>query len=178
MLHIKEQILSCYAKRLVKTRRVMRISVGFQQAQSMGILYSADDPQKHEVVHHFATQLNKLGKKVGGLCCAIAPLQAHHLDFPTITLRDLRLWGAITHPQAQDFVNTPFDYLYQVDLQGHPMVDYLLAKSQAKCRVGYYDASRTGLFEMMVKFDKRTTGNDLDSLIAQMVHYTQLLKVR
>jgi hypothetical protein len=93
-------------------------------------------------------------------------------------LRDLRLWGAITHPQARDFVNTPFDYLYQVDLQGHPMVDYLLAKSQAKCRVGYYDTSRTGLFEMMVKFDKRTTGNDLDSLIAQMVHYTQLLKVR
>jgi hypothetical protein len=31
---------------------------------------------------------------------------------------------------------------------------------------------------MMVKFDKKTNGNDIDGLIAQMVHYTQLLRVR
>jgi hypothetical protein len=178
MLYIKEKILSLYTKKLAKTRRVARINVGFQQAQNMGILYSAESPQKHEAIHHFAAQLNKLGKKVAGLCYAIAPLQATHLDFPTITHHDLRLWGAISHPQALDFVNTPFDYLYQVDLEGHPMLDYLLAKSQAKCRVGYYDTSRTGLFEMMVKFDKKTNGNDIDGLIAQMVHYTQLLRVR
>lgn len=178
MLYIKEKILSLYTKQLAKTRRIVRINVGFQQAQNMGILYSAESPQKHEVVRHFATQLNKLGKKVAVLCYAIAPLQATHLDFPTITRRDLRLWGAITDPKAQDFVNTPFDYLYQVDLEGHPMLDYLLAKSQAKCRVGYYDTSRTGLFEMMVKFDKKNNGNDIDGLVAQMIHYTQLLRAR
>jgi hypothetical protein len=177
MLHLKEKILSLYTKRLVKTLRVARVNVGFQQAQSMGILYSAESPQKHEAVRCFATQLNKLGKKVARLCYAVAPLHAAQLDFPTITPRDLQLWGTITHAQAQDFVNTSFDYLYQVDLEGHPMLDYLLAKSQAKCRVGYYDPSRAGLFEMMVKFDRKTDGNDIDDLIVQMIHYTQLLRV-
>jgi len=178
MLYIKEKILSLYTKRLIKTRRVVRANVGFQQAQTMGILYSADGPQKHEVVRHLATQLNKMGKQVAGLCYATTPIQATHLPFPTITHRDLRLWGAITHPQAQAFVNTPFDYLYQVDLEGHPVLDYLLAKSHAKCRIGYYDTLRAGLFEMMVTFDKKTDGNEISNLTAQMVHYTQLLRAQ
>jgi hypothetical protein len=178
MLHIKEKILSLYTKRLVKTRHVVRTSVGFQQAQNMGILYSADSPQKHEAVRHLATQLKKMGKKVAGLCYATTPIQATYPYFPIINHRDLQLWGTITHPQAQNFINTPFDYLYQVDLKGHPILDYLLAKSKAKCRVGYYSALRANLFEMMVTFDHKANGNEIDDLTAQMVHYTQLLRIR
>lgn len=177
MSHIKEKILSLYTKRLIKTRRVVRTSVGFQRAQNIGILYSADGPQKHEVVRHLATQFNKMGKQVAGLCYATTPIQFANLAFPTITHRDLQLWGTITHPQAQAFINTPFDYLYQVDLEGHPVLDYLLAKSQAKCRIGYYDSLRAHLFEMMVTFDKKPDGNEIGSLTAQMVYYSQLLRV-
>ncbi len=178
MSHIKEKIFAFYTKRLIKTSRVVRTSVGFQQAQSMGILYSADNPQKHEAARHLATQLNKLGKQVAGLCYETSPIQATNLAFPTITHRDLRLWGAITNPQAHAFINTPFDYLFQLDLVGNPALDYLLAKSQAKCRVGYYDTVRTSLFEMMVTFDKQLNSDDIDALTTQMVHYTQLLKIQ
>ncbi|HAN49910.1 MAG TPA: hypothetical protein DCQ08_02740 [Amoebophilaceae bacterium] len=176
MSRIKEKILTLYTKRLIKTGRIVRTSVGFQQAQNMGILYSADNPQKHEAACHLASQLNKLGKQVAGLCYATAPMQPTNLAFPTITRRDLRFWGTITNPQAQAFINTPFDYLFQVDLVGCPVLDYLLAKSQAKCRVGYYDTVRTSLFEMMVTFDKQPDSNNIKDLTAQMVHYTQLLK--
>jgi hypothetical protein len=178
MLPIKEKILSLYTRRLIKTGRVVRTNVGFQQAQSMGILYSADTPKKNEAVLHLAAQLKKMGKQVTGLCYATAPIQATNLTFPTIIHRDIRLWGIITHPQAHAFVNTPFDYLFQVDLVGHPMLDYLLAKSQAKCRIGYYDTLRTNLFEMMVTLNKKPDGNEIDDLTAQMIHYAQLLKAR
>lgn len=178
MSRVKEKILALYTKRLIKTDRVVRTSVGFQQAHSMGILYSADNSQKHEEIRRLATQLNEMGKQVTGLCYATAPIQATNVVFPTITHRDLRLWGTITNPQAQAFVNTPFDYLFQVDLVGCPVLDYLLAKSRAKCRVGYYDTVRTGLFEMMVTFDKQTDHSAIHALTAQMAHYTQLLKAQ
>jgi len=178
MLRIKEKMLTLYTKRLIRTGRVVRTSIGFQQAQNMGILYSADNPKKHEAARHLASQLNKLGKKVAGLCYATAPIQAANLAFPTITHHDLRLWGTITNPQAQAFINTPFDYLFQVDLVGCPVLDYLLAKSQAKCRVGYYDTVRTSLFEMMVTFNEQPNSNNINDLTTQMVRCTQLLRTQ
>jgi len=176
MSRIKEKIFSLYTKRLIKTHRVVRTSVGFQQAQNLGILYRADSPQKTEVIRYWATQLNKMGKQVAGLCYTTSSIKSNHLDFPTISYHDIQLWGTITHPQAQAFVNTSFDYLYQVDLVGHPVLDYLLAKCRAKCRVGYYDPLRTTLFEIMVTLDKQTDGSEINALTAQMAHYTQLLK--
>ncbi|MCU0317796.1 MAG: hypothetical protein MUC61_00415 [Amoebophilaceae bacterium] len=174
---IKEKILSLYTKRLIKSCRIARTNVGFQQAQNIGILYSADTSQKHEVIHYLATRLKNMGKQVTILCYTKVPTQTPHCIFPTITHHDLPLWGAIAHPKTRAFVNASFDYLFHVDLSGHPMLDYLLAKSHAKCRVGRYDTARTNLFEIMVKFDKRADSNAIDDLVAQMLHYTQLLQV-
>jgi hypothetical protein len=85
MSRIQEKILALYTKRLIRTGRAVRTSVGFQQAQNMGILYSANNPQKHEAARHLASQLNKMGKQVAGLCYATVPIQATNLAFPTIT---------------------------------------------------------------------------------------------
>lgn len=176
MWRIQEKLLSLYTRKLIKTRCVVRASVGFQKAQKIGILYSADTLQKHNAVCQLATQLKKMGKQVSGLCYVTAPIQATNIAFTTITHRDIQLWGTITHPQARAFIHTPFDYLYQVDLTAHPVLDYLLARSQAKCRVGYYDTVRTNLFEMMVSFDKQPDSHEINDLTAQMLYYTQLLR--
>jgi hypothetical protein len=173
MSRIKEKILALYTKRLIRGCRIVRTNVGFQQAQNMGILYSADT-----TIHHLATQLGNMSKRVTVLCYTKVPMQTPHCVFPTITHHDLPLWRTITHPKAYTFVNTSFDYLFHADLEGHPMLNYLLAKSQAKCRVGHYNAARTSLFEIMVTFDKKADGNAVDDLVAQMMHYTQLLQAQ
>lgn len=178
MSWIKEKILWLYTKRLIKTRRATRMHVGFRQAQHIGILYSAGNPQKQQVVRQLAKQLQKMGKQVTGLCYATIPMQQTANDFPTVTQHDLHYWGTITHPQAQAFVNTPFDYLFQVDLMGHPILNYLLAKSQAQCRIGYYDPTRTNLFEIMVMFERKDDKEVMTALVEQMIHYAQLIKVR
>jgi len=176
MSRIKQKILAFYTQRIVRADRIARTNVGFQQAQHIGILYRADNPQKHKVVNHLAEALKNKGKKVTGLCYTPLPTLQAANTFATITDRDLQLWGNITHPRARAFVNTPFDYLFQVDIVGHPVINYLLAKSQAKCRIGYYDTVRTGLFEMMVTFDRQAGSDDMDTLTKQMVHYVQRLK--
>ncbi len=176
MLGIKEKILSYYTQRLVESRKTIRANVGFTNAQLLGILYSHDHPHKYEAVLRFTDKAKRLGKQVAGLCYVTEPAQASNSAFPAVTHRDVKVWGTISHPQAKHFVNTPFDYLYHAELVSNPVLDYLLAKSQAKCRVGYFDPARAGLFEMMVTFDKKADSNEIDDLAAQMLHYTQLLK--
>jgi len=178
MIRLKEKILLLYTKRLVKKSHVVRTSVGFQQAKSMGILGGVDHPDKQESILCFADELKNMGKKVSILGYTTTPVQATYNNFPTISHRDLQIRGTITHPQAKKFINTPFDYLYQVDLKSYPAMDYLLAKSHAKCRVGYYDTARINLFEIMVTFSQETGRNEINDLITQMIHFTQLLKVQ
>ena len=178
MAWLKEKIFSFYTKQLIKKSRATRMHVGFRQAQHIGILYSAGSPQKQQLVRQLAKKLQKMGKQVTGLCYATIPMQQTANDFPTVTQDDLHYWGTIMHPQAQAFVNTPFDYLFQVDLIGHPILNYLLAKSQAQCRIGYYDPTRINLFEIMVIFNQEDEKEEITALIEQMVHYVQLIKVK
>lgn len=176
MSRIKAQLLSFYTKRLIRRRRVDHTNVGFDHAKTIGILYHGDDPKKQEAIHQLVTELKKLGKQVSTLCYVTDPKQVVNVTVPTITIRDIQLLGKIMHPQAQAFVDTSFDYLYQIDLAGHPVIDYLLTKSKAKCRIGHYTANRAGLFEMMVSLAKKPEDTTITDLIAQMLHYTQLLK--
>lgn len=178
MLRIKAQLLSFYTQWLIKKRQVNRVNVGFDQAQTIGILYHRDSPKKQETIHQLANQLKQLGKKVSVLCYVTESREVNNLPDSTVTLRDIPLLAKITHPPTKAFVETSFDYLYQVDLEGCPVIDYLLAKSKAKCRVGYYTANRAGLFEMMVSLSKESGENDTKNLAAQMLHYTQLIKTK
>ncbi len=178
MSRIKAKLLALYTQRLTKARRVTRANVGFEQAQTIGILYSGNSPKKQETVHQLSTQLKQQGKRVMTLCYLTNPQQMTNSAAPTITLRDIQFWGKITYAKAKTFVDTPFDYLYHVDWDGHPALDYLLAKSKAKCRVGHYAAARAGLFEMMVSLAKQPDSCELTDLTTQMLHYTQLLKTK
>lgn len=175
-IRIKEKLLAFYTKRLLKARYTVRTNVGFRQAHNLGILYQGDSQKKHEAIHDLVHQLSQLGKKVTALCYTPPSAPVINLSMPTITHQDVGLLGKITNPQAQVFISTPFDYLYQVDLVSNPVLDYLVAKSQAKCRVGYYTPTRVALFEVMVAFDRKKADNETDALIAQMMQYTQMLR--
>lgn len=179
---IKKKLLAYYTTRISQTDCVVRTSIGFEQAKHIGILYSADSPQKHDTIALLVQQLKKSGKQIAGLCYTTIPTQQTANFFPTITAQHLQLWGTINHPQAIMFLNTPFDYLLQVDLIGDPVLDYLIAQAQAKCRVGCYHKTRIHLFEIMIMLNFSHVGRDsayrknIESLTQQMIHYIQLLK--
>ncbi|MEM9417407.1 MAG: hypothetical protein AAF963_03590 [Bacteroidota bacterium] len=172
---LKARLFKFYTKRLIKARQATYAHVGFDQAQSIGILYSGDSAQKQEVVQQLATQLKQQGKRVTMLRYVEDSKQVTNWSTPTVTRRDIRFGGEIAYSEAKIFVDTPFDYLYHVDWDGHSVLDYLLAKSKAKCRVGHYVAARAGLFEIMVSLAKQPDSRELTDLTAQMLHYTQLL---
>jgi len=79
--------------------------------------------------------------------------------------------GNIDSDRVAKFIHTPFDYLFHIDLETNPFLDYIIAKSKAKCRVGYFDTDRKNLFEVMVKVSRVDPSEDIKKLTQQMLHY-------
>lgn len=176
MLTIKKKLLALYTKRRVRASQVARLNVGYEQAQLMGLLYTYDNAQKHKAVLQFVDQIKLTGKKLHTLCYVANPREIYRGGFPAFTQRAIGLFGKFSDKQVIDFLYTPFDYLYHVDLVSNPILDYLLATCRAKCRVGKFDPIRASLFEMMIKFSSKEDSHQLDGLMEQMLHYTQLLQ--
>ncbi|MEM7055660.1 MAG: hypothetical protein AAF392_02140 [Bacteroidota bacterium] len=177
MVPIKEKLLSLYFKKLAKADQVVRLSVGYKKAQLLGLLYTYEDAQKDEAVLRFIDQVKATGKKLHILCYITTKDAVYSGSFPSFTQHDINIFGKFVNGPVADFLRTPFDYLYHVDLVSNPMLDYALAKCRAKCRVGKFDATRASLFEIMVKLESKSDSYALDGLAGKMLYYTQLLEV-
>jgi len=174
---IKEKLLALYTKKLAKNDKVGRFNVGFQQANRIGLLYTQEDAQQKEHVLQFIDQLKSTGKLIYVL--QYRPTQASPRDeeFPEFTKQAISYWGKILTQQVTTFLNLPLDYLYHIDLISNPILDYILAKSKAKCRMGNFDLTRAHLFEIMVKCENKIDSHTLASLTKKMLYYTQLLRI-
>ena len=151
-----------------------RSNVGLNKAVDIGVLYSYKSPDNHEILQRFIRNLKNLDKKVGVLCYTTAKDRVHQssnllysFDHEAITS-----FGALNSDRVKKFIDTPFDYLFHVDLETNPILDFIVTKSQAKCRVGYFDSLRKNLFEVMVKVSCVNNIEDIKRLTNQMLHYT------
>ncbi len=184
MLSIKEKLLTLYTFRALKANRVARCNVGFQQAQLIGLIYTQGDAGKQVSICKLVDQLKHSGKQIKVFYYLPKPLPPNQalekgVDtyFPSFTKQAISYLGKVVDGSLAEFINTPFDYLYHIDLVSNPILDYLLAKSKAKCRVGNFALNRSHLFEVMVKFEQKNDGYSIDSLTNQMLYYTQRLSI-
>ena len=155
----------------LKKNRSLRASVPYKQAQSVGILFTVEDKQKHQDIKEFIHQLEQDGKKVQVLEFLPNKKENYEFMFDFFTLKDLNLWGSLTSTIASKFAETPFDYLFHVDQQPNPLVQYLLSSCKAHCRIGRYHENDCGFYELMIEQNGTTKG-----LIDSMYKYTKKLK--
>jgi hypothetical protein len=155
----------------LKKSKVSRVSIAYKRAQSIGIVFSVEDKQKHEDVKEFIKALELDGKKVKVLEFLPRKKDNYEFLFDFFTDKDLSFWGNITSADALSFSETPFDYLYYIDQESNPLVLHLLAISKAHCRVGRFAEPESVYFEMMIEHHGSTKG-----LIDSMYKYSRQLK--
>lgn len=173
MLKIKKKLFPVYVKRLIKKHQPERVSVRFEKATKIGMLYTYKNKDQHHAILKFSKKLKAMGKKISVLCYIEEDTIDYDYHFFSFQHHAIHLWGKIQNSQLNNFVNTTFDYLYFTDLTTNPILDYLLAKSKAKCRVGKFVYEQTALFEIMVSLNEK---EDIHNLMKQMLHYTALLR--
>jgi hypothetical protein len=167
----KLSFLKMRTESALKKNRVPRASVGYKHAQSIGIIFSVEDRQKHDLIKDMVKHFEQDGKKVQVLEFLPKKKENYEFLFDFFTIENLSFWGKIDSEHASKFSNTPFDYLFYVDSQSNPLVLNLLAQSKAHCRVGQYHEEESPFFEMMIE-----AKNGLRSLVDNMYKYTKQLK--
>lgn len=155
----------------LKSNTSLRASIPYQQALSIGILFSVEDKQKHDAIKDFIKLLQADGKKVKVLEFLPSKKENYEFMFDFFTINDLSFWGKVTSPDADKFIETPFDYLYVIDKASNPLVLHLLARSKAKCRIGKFSKEDQPFYELMIE-----QNGSIKSLIESMYKYSRQLK--
>ncbi len=149
----------------------LRASIPYKQAQSVGILFSVEDKQKHDAIKEFIKQLTQDGKMVKVLEFLPNKKDNYEFMFDFFTVKDLSFWGVVNSPDADKFIETPFDYLFCVDNESNPMIQHILARSKAKCRIGRFASQDHSFFELMIE-----QNGSPKKLIESMYKYTKQLR--
>lgn len=155
----------------LRKNKVQRTSVPYRKAESIGILFSVEDKQKHEDIKEFIRHLEQDGKRVRVLEFLPKKKDNYEFLFDFFSDKDISFWGRITSREAMSFVDVPFDYLYCVDKESNPMILHLLALSKARCRIGKFTEPQRDFFEFMIEHKGTTRG-----LIDSMYKYSKQLK--
>lgn len=167
---LTKKLLLYKTKSIAKKSKVVRTSMAYSSAETIGLVFSIDDIQKHEVIKSFIQNLENDNKKVEALAFLPKKKENHEFLFDFFTNKDLNFWGSITSELVDNFTKKTFDYLFYIDLESNPIIRNILAKSKAKCRVGKFSTENEPYCEFMIQ-----TENNIKSLVDEMYKYTKIL---
>ena len=168
---LKKSILNLKTKAALRKNAAQRSNIAFRDVKRIGIIHSFTDDKSVQEIYHFFDQLEKAGKEVKVL---IIKDKRQSLNIPEFLLTDYQevsQFGQWTNQEVVAFFNEPFDYLLHINLEESRMVDNILAKCKAHCRVGRYQESKKDYYELMIS----PTQDTLTKLIEQIYHYIQIL---
>ena len=163
--------LNISTKSQLKRNKTSRGSTAYESAKSVGIVFTIEDKQKHELVKELIKKLEQDGKKSTVLCFLPRDKQNYEFLFDFFTDKDFNFWGALTSVKALQFTGTTFDYLFYLDTDPNPLILNLLARSKAKCRLGSYWNEGRNFLEFMISNAQGNKG-----LIDGIYRYSSLLK--
>jgi hypothetical protein len=169
----KMSFLQIRTQSALKKNKSLRVSIPYKNAQSIGIIFSVEDKQKHDDIKDLIKTFELDGKKVRVLEFLPKKKDNYEFLFDFFSISDLSFWGKINSDQALKFSETPFDYLFYIDCQSNPLILNLLAQSKAHCRVGCFNEIESSYYELMID-DKNSVTTK--TLISNMYNYTKQLK--
>jgi len=169
---LRHRFLHLRTNSALKKNESLRASIPYKQAHSIGILFSVEDKLKHDAVKEFIKQLQMDGKKVSVLEYLPKQKDNYEFLFDFFTVKDLSFWGKVNSPDADKFMESPFDYLYCIDKETNPLIQHLLARCKARCRIGKFSKNDHPFFELMIEHKN----GSVKGLIESMYKYTKQLK--
>jgi len=98
--------------------------------------------------------------------------QLHRLRYDFFTEKELSFAMEPTGEQATRFAEKDFDILIDLEKEPPLPLKFLVRKSKARFKVGYYSAENEPLYDMLLKTGDRAT---FDEYVNQVNHYLQLI---
>ena len=147
----------------LRKNKSLRTSTSYKKSNSIGVIFSVEDRQKHDDIKDFVRHLEQDGKQVQVMEFLPKKKDNYEFLFDFFTIRDLTFWGKIDNAKASHFAQMAFDYLFYIDNEHNPMILNLLAESKAHCRVGKHQKESEPFFEFMIE-NKGTPKGLIDNM--------------
>ncbi|MCU0448637.1 MAG: hypothetical protein MUC97_02175 [Bernardetiaceae bacterium] len=170
---IKQFFLQRKVRAVQREVKRPRSTMSYAEVRQVGVFLIAHEEEHQRQLTQFIRALQRDNKQVTVLTYFGKQRDiAYPFEHEFFTEADIDLWGEVHSASVLHFVQKPFDYLYCLSLDEPLVQDWLLATSNAKCRIGPHWQGKEHLFEMMVAL---SPGQGLGALIEQVQHYTKAL---
>ncbi len=169
---IRKQLVKLRTKFALKRNDAIRISDGYVQAKSIGILHSHCDPTREQLIDNLQTRLKNDGKKVNRL--VFVPRAKKNGEKPQNSFSEMSLKanGKWKDEEVKSFQDSVFDYLISLDWETNKYTRNILAACKAKCRVGRFEEEYSEYFELMLQH-----GDDnFEAYLDQLYHYLKNMR--
>lgn len=172
MSNFSNKLLTRNTNKALKKGVIKRGSISYEEAESVGLLFEVTNRAKHSEIKKFIKILEKDGKKVDVLCLLGEGKENYDFIFDYFTSHDFSFFGQFISQSILLFTQKKFDYLIVLDTDTSIFVDNILAKSNARCRVGVFHDNKGPFYELMIKTDKP---DNIAALIEQIYHYLKVI---
>ena len=156
---------------ILKKPKSHRDSLPWKKALTTGVIFTVEDKQKHFAIKDFIKKLENDGKHVQVLEYLPEKTENYEFRFDFFTDKDVTFWGNLASESALQFADAPFDFLFYLDLQPNSMIMNILARSNAKCRVGKYFDDGNHYLDFMIDSVSNT-----QALLETLYKYISQLK--
>ena len=168
---MKFKFLKFRTRSYLKSNQTLRYNEAYKKAVSIGLIFTVEDRQKHDLIKSLIRKFEHDGKKVKTLGYLPPNQENYEFLFDFFTYREVSFWGTITAASATAFAESPFDFLIYLDSTPNDLILNLVARSKAKCRIGKFWKDGEPFFEMMIE-----TNGDNKAFMDEIYRYTTSLR--
>ncbi|MCU0354179.1 MAG: hypothetical protein MUD08_10650 [Cytophagales bacterium] len=139
------------------------------EARDVGILFMEEEGGQ-QALNRWIEQLAAERKRVRAFTYFEKPhSNPYQFKFDFLTPKEISLFGEIRNEKASQFIDFRFDYLFCTAKHILLPFEYMLLRSQARCKVGFHQEGKEHLFDLMIEAAPETSYADL---LKQMHEYT------
>ncbi len=165
-------ILKTKIKKLSRNRGVFNLN----NAKNIGIIYNATNQTTYNTALKFIKYLQEKNIKVNSLGFVnskeVLNFYETSSDVDFFSKNNLNWYGKPNNPNTNEFIEKEFDVLIDLSLVDDFPLQYIVALSKAKFKVGRYTTDE-GYYDFMINVEEK---KEIDFLIDQIKHYLTMIK--
>ena len=167
---IKRYLINYLNQRVNRKNKIPHLNISFRDAKEFGLVFTWENSDKYSQVLEVVKFLEIHNKNAEILCYVKNVKDNFNPDLPAYYDRDISMFGTVKSRIVEAFINKPYDFLWHLDLEQSPMIQYVLSRTHARCRIGKSDPESQQFYEMMIASGN---GNNFKELCEQVLHYTK-----
>ena len=167
---IKRYLIDYINNRINRKNRIPHLNISFRDAKEFGLLFTWENEEKYSQVKEVVKFLEIHSKNAELLCFVKNPKDKFSRELSVFFEKDISMFGKVKSRAVEGFITKTYDFLWHLDLDCNSMIQYILSRTHARCRIGKADPESQQFYEMMIASEN---GINFKELCEQVLHYTK-----